>query len=356
VDEGRTDLFDVNSDGLPDVIVTDPARYRTSDGRPSVGVFFNGFSGRDARPASAGTFSDAVPVPVGRGLSGILNLDNHNIVPMDIDGDGRSDLLDMPRRTTYGWFTPTRGVDAATAEVSPARQSWRFSYAEVNLPRGVLDPRIDLDRDSAHIRTFDVNNDHLVDVVRTTGTSIQTWLNLGWLPGGEGRFGSATYTGAAWELSVEPYESCLLHDGVPLDFSDPEVRLGDMNGDGLQDIVKVRRGRVAWWAGRGLGVWGEGSAECPPGFEGDREILMETPPMELDPELQSVSLADVNSDGADDLVQVRFDQVDVWFNRAGASFTDRVTVRTTATSCTASRATTSTSTSWEASARACSCT
>ncbi|MCC6876698.1 MAG: hypothetical protein IT378_20510, partial [Sandaracinaceae bacterium] len=29
VDEARADLFDVNSDGLPDLIVTDPARYRT---------------------------------------------------------------------------------------------------------------------------------------------------------------------------------------------------------------------------------------------------------------------------------------------------------------------------------------
>src|SRR5690606_19946893 len=39
VDEGRSDLFDVNSDGLPDLIVTDPARYRTASGAPAVGVF-----------------------------------------------------------------------------------------------------------------------------------------------------------------------------------------------------------------------------------------------------------------------------------------------------------------------------
>src|SRR5690606_22650127 len=57
-DEARSDFYDVNSDGLPDLLVTDPARYRTDDGVPAVGVFFNGFQGSDASPASAGTFSD----------------------------------------------------------------------------------------------------------------------------------------------------------------------------------------------------------------------------------------------------------------------------------------------------------
>ncbi|HBQ15097.1 MAG TPA: hypothetical protein DEF51_29555, partial [Myxococcales bacterium] len=56
VDEARADFFDVNSDGLPDLLVTDPARYRTSGGQPAVGVFFNGFRGGSTTPAEAGTF------------------------------------------------------------------------------------------------------------------------------------------------------------------------------------------------------------------------------------------------------------------------------------------------------------
>ena len=35
VNEDRADFFDVNSDGLPDLLVTDPARYRTADGSPA---------------------------------------------------------------------------------------------------------------------------------------------------------------------------------------------------------------------------------------------------------------------------------------------------------------------------------
>jgi hypothetical protein len=170
VNEDRADFFDVNSDGLPDLLVTDPARYRTSDGSPAVGVFFNGFSGADARPAAAGTFSAAVPVGLPAGLSGTMSLSNLNIVPMDIDGDGRSDLLHMPRRTTYGWFAPVRDPEPAVPTVSPAQQGWHFAYAERDLSREIADPRIDLGRDSPRIQVLDVNNDHLVDVVRTTGT------------------------------------------------------------------------------------------------------------------------------------------------------------------------------------------
>ncbi|MCC7542876.1 MAG: hypothetical protein IT379_42060, partial [Deltaproteobacteria bacterium] len=332
VDEARTDLFDVNADGLPDVVVTDPARYRTNDGRPAVGVFFNGFSGRDALPGVAGGFSAAVPVPMPSDLSGVMSLDNLNVVPMDIDGDGRSDYLHMPRLRTYGYFTPTRQPDSALSagsDVSPAAQGWQFTHVPVALPEGLTDPRIDLGRDGARIKVMDVNNDHLVDVVRTTGTEMQTWLNLGWLPRGDGRFGSASFfasssaAGGEWRLSTDPLSSCVLQAGIPLDFEDPEVRLADMNGDGLQDIVKIRRGRVIYWPGRGPGLWGDGPAACGRGEGDSRYVEMQTPPPELDIESSGVYLEDVDEDGAADVVQIGFRDVSIWLNKAGIGFTAR---------------------------------
>ncbi|MCC7540733.1 MAG: VCBS repeat-containing protein [Deltaproteobacteria bacterium] len=333
VDESRTDLFDVNSDGLPDIVVTDPARYRTSDGRPAAGVYFNGFAGRDALPGVAGGFSDAVAVPMPTGLSGVMSLDNLNLVPMDIDGDGRSDYLHMPRLRNYGYFTPTRQPDGAMpagADVSPAQQGWQWTYVPVALPDGVTDPRIDLGRDGARIKALDVNNDHLVDVVRTSGTEMQTWLNLGWLPDGDGRFGSAALSASGeWELSTDPITSCVLQVGIPLDFEDPEVRLADMNGDGLQDIVKVRRGRVLYWPGRGPGLWGDGPASCDRGEGDGRYIEMQTPPRELDIESSGVYLEDIDEDGAADIVQVGFRDISVWLNKAGAAFTERAILHET---------------------------
>ncbi|MFO0685594.1 MAG: SpvB/TcaC N-terminal domain-containing protein [Sandaracinus sp.] len=338
IDDALTDFFDVNSDGLPDLIVTDPARYRTDDGRPAVGVFFNGFSGADARPGTPGSFSGAVPMPMRSDLSGVLSLTNLNIVPMDIDGDGRSDLLHMPRVRSYGWFAPTRESDpAGAAQVSPADQGWRWTYATIDLPSTDLDPRIDFGRDSSHFEILDVNQDHLVDVIRSTGTSIQTWLNLGWIPErdaqgrgvGDGRFGTASYSGGHWSLSTQPTTSCLLTAGTPLDFADGETRLADMNGDGLVDLVRLRQGRVIWWPSRGVGSYGVGNHDCPSGFADGRYVEMQHAPTEINAELAGVQLADVDGDGATDLVQVRFDAIDVWFSRAGTGFTDRFIVRGT---------------------------
>lgn len=330
VDSARADLFDVNTDGLPDLIVTDPARYRTDDGGPAVGVFFNGFIGTEAAGDTA-VFSDPIAVPMSAGLSGTLNLGNANIVPMDVDGDGRSDLLHMPRLDSYGYFTPTRLSDEATGgSTSVADQGWGFTYAEVDLEVGT-DPRIDFVRDGTHYKVWDVNGDHLIDVVRTTGTVMQTWMNLGWVTGDEGQFGQASWDGEQWVTSHDPYETCLLHDGLPVDFADPELRTADMNGDGLVDLVKVRRGHVVYWPSRGVAddgapVFGEGPAHCPRGAGAGRQIVMETAPAEVNVELEGVFLNDVNMDGAADVVQVRFDEVDVWFNRAGEGFTERAII------------------------------
>ncbi|MBK7152408.1 MAG: VCBS repeat-containing protein [Sandaracinaceae bacterium] len=253
---------------------------------------------------------------------------NANIVPMDVDGDGRSDLLHMPRLDRYGYFTPTRRPDEEVAySVRPADQGWGFTYAEVRLNHVGDDPRIDLVRDGTHYKMWDVNNDHLVDVVRTTGTSMQTWMNLGWAPDGEGRFGQAVFNRStqAWELSTDPIETCLLHDGNPVDFSNTELRLADMNGDGIEDIVRLRRGRLVYWAGRGEALWGDGPATCGRNQGANRERHMASAPPELNPDLSGVFLADINADGLSDVVQVRFNQLDVWMNVNGESFTVRQT-------------------------------
>ena len=61
-------------------------------------------------------------------------------------------------------------------------------------------------------------------------------------------------------------------------FSDPRVRLGDMSGDGLQDIVLVHSGNIEYWPNLGHGAWGKripmrNSPSFPYGYD-PRRILM----------------------------------------------------------------------------------
>ena len=89
-----------------------------------------------------------------------------------------------------------------------------------------------------------------------------------------------------------------------------------MNGDGLADLVRIRKGDVRYWPGRGNGLWGTGNLDdCPGGgFGPDRSVAMEDGPQYADPDGTELRIDDINGDGLDDLVQVRFNAIDVWLN------------------------------------------
>ena len=96
LDEELSSLFDINSDGLPDVLVTAPGLY--GDGH---GYFLNG----------PGAVGDSFDDPQDMGIQGVLGanattikLSNLNLAPLDLDGDAThrpaahaegQDLLDL---------------------------------------------------------------------------------------------------------------------------------------------------------------------------------------------------------------------------------------------------------------------
>jgi RHS repeat-associated protein len=303
VDENLADLFDINSDGLPDLVVTTPGK------DAKFPFYLNGAAGaRD-------TFA-AMELGV-RGVLGAtassLRLSNDNVAVSDIDGDGTIDWLHQPAPRSYAIYTPKLLADG-------------WSMVGRAVPAATLqDPRLDLGEDTPDIDVFDANGDGLVDVVRATGAQMQTFFSLGRYPGGDGSFGSAQWTGPATaSLSLTFVPACLplVAPGVPLQFSDPSVRLGDMNGDGLTDIVYFNRGDIRYWPSRGDGSWGTGPlGACSNGFAEDTFIPMASSPEYSGPDASGLRLDDVNGDGLDDLVQVRFDAVDIWLNVDGTGFT-----------------------------------
>ena len=305
VDEELTDLLDINSDGLPDVINTSVGTYGYGHG-----IFLNSVGGK------ADSFGSASLMTVQGVLSANANditFRNLNLVPLDLNGDGTIDLLHMPQVKTYSMYTPTF-----------ANGAWSWKGSVVSTASG-QNPKIDFGKDTTNTKVMDVNGDGLVDVVVSTGTEYQTFFSLGRLPQGDGQFGNGSWSSATvGNLSNEPIRTCVPWSATPVQLSDPDVQLADMNGDGLPDIVRVRRGDIRYWPGRGNGVWGTGEpSDCTKGTFSSNGFIFMAGPQYSDIDGTSLRMDDVNGDGLDDLVQVRYDAVDIWLNVDGKSWTDR---------------------------------
>jgi RHS repeat-associated protein len=306
VNEELTDLFDINSDGLPDVLVTAPGLYGNKHG-----VFFNGFGGK---PDSFTQCTIGVAPGTLGATATDITLKNLNLSAQDLDGDGVIDLLHMPSFKQYAVYTP-KGEGC----------EWMWQGREINTATG-QNLKIDFGKDTLETKVMDVNGDGLVDVVYSGGTEFETFFSLGRYPKGDGQFGHAKWKGAASaDIFNDPVTSCVPWDSTPVRFSDPDIKLADMNGDGLADIVRLRKGEIRYWPGRGNGFWGTGKLDdCPAGAPARaRNIPMTESPQFSDIQGDSLRLDDVNGDGFDDLVQVRFDGVDIWLNVDGVSWTDR---------------------------------
>ncbi|MDY0003791.1 MAG: toxin TcdB middle/N-terminal domain-containing protein, partial [Polyangia bacterium] len=294
IGDGRRDLLDVDGDGLADVFDTDPTSI----------VCTGSTCGPMKYYLNTG---DGLPnAPIAFGSAPSLLLSNTNVQLLDLDGDGRVELVHMPHLGSYSIYRLECAPVAAGQTGAERQCSWSlFGSIPAN-------PSIDLTTDAAEIRLVDVNGDHLIDVVKTTGTQMQHWLNLSAYPGGEGKFGQVDPTTGS--LSDQPIRTCVLHKGLPIQFSDARVKLADMNGDGLQDIVLVDFGSLVYWPNQGYGVWGLGGA-CPAGTYGaGRYVTMGNAPYYSSQDPSLVRLGDVNGDGLADMMQIRFNAVDVWLN------------------------------------------
>jgi len=304
VNEDYTDLYDVNADGLPDVVTMMPGLY---GGKHALWI--------QGKNGDVDTFGVREPMGV-LGVLGasasVISKHNPNVAALDIDADAIINLLHMPKVKTYSVYAP----------------EWLNEWTWVGRPVATsdnLDARIDLGSDADEIRVFDVNGDGLVDVVETTGTALKVWFSLGRYPGGDGLFGSAYWDSPdSATLSMAPVMRCVPHSSLPVRFSDPEIKLADMNGDGLADIVRIRKGDIRYWPGRGDGTFGTGPLGCAGGsFSTNSFVQMEDSPWYTDPDNSGLRLNDVNGDGTADLVQIRFKNADIWYNVDGNGWQDR---------------------------------
>lgn len=127
----------------------------------------------------------------------------------DMNGDGLADLF-VKTTDVFGYFRNTGDIKWEEADWQACTPVPNFSF------------------ESQNVRMLDVNNDKLIDVMVDAGSSYHIWLN---------------HADNQWNTEFD-FETNL-PDGNHLSFSSSSTRMGDMNGDRIQDLVFIIDGYVS---------------------------------------------------------------------------------------------------------------
>ncbi|NDU72381.1 toxin [Actinomadura sp. DSM 109109] len=192
---------------------------------------------------------------------------------MDLAGDGRPDVVttDGPMP---GWYE------------HDGDRGWEpFRPFESRLTRDTRDP---------NVRFVDLTGDGRADVLITESDAFVCHDSLG-----ERGFGPARRIHRALDEEAGP--RLLFADAAQ------SVFLGDMSGDGLTDLVRIRDGEVCYWPNLGYGRFGA-------------KVTMDNAPRFDRPDQfdhARIRLADIDGSGTADIVYLGGDGVRLYFNQCG---------------------------------------
>lgn len=261
-------LVDLFGDGMPDVLETRQNYYRYW------------------RNLGNGNFDR--PHPMHSSPAGIT-LSQDGVAITDMAGNGQVDLLTLE--------PPLPGFYESDQD-----EAWlRFQPFESSPTLDLSDP---------NTRQIDLTGDGLTDVLVTRDHHFLWFRNLG-----EEGYAAPKYVERIHDLDAFP--------DVYFDDRTRRVRLADMTGDGLADIVLLHNGRVDYWPNLGYGRFGR------------RITMSDAPRLDADFDPARLHLVDIDGSGCNDLVYVDGCAVYFWFNQCGNRWGDKQTIVGTPTALTA---------------------
>jgi hypothetical protein len=201
-----------------------------------------------------------------------------NVQMIDANGDGRADLL-INKPGIAGYFSTRFGGtwDKASFQKYDYAPSFSFEDPEVKM--------------------MDLDGDGVTDLLRN-GSRFECFYN-------HPKKGFYK-TGVVNKKDIEDFPN--------VSFADSRIKTAEMGGDGLQDLVYVYNGNISYWPNLGYGRFGkkitmQNSPRFPNGYDPKRILL-----------------GDIDGDGLADLIYVDNNKVTIWINKSGNAWSDAIEI------------------------------